>query len=212
MEFDLTDKQQRFLDYLRRRVERTGSIPSLRRAAADLGVSHTAVSQMLKALEEKGLVRRDGPYSRNVYLLNRVREAAGAMRWREVPVIGRIAAGLPLYAQPEWEDSVVVDGAVYRGTALFALRVRGDSMRDAAILDGDLVICEPRQYAQNGEIVVALLNQEEATVKRFYLHADHVELRPENPAYHPARYGFDEILVQGRVVGVHRGPEVATRL
>ena len=212
MKSDLTDKQQRFLGYLKRRVERTGSIPSLRRAAADLGVSHTAVSQMLKTLEEKGLVRRDGPYSRNVYLLNRIREAAGAMRWLEVPVIGRIAAGLPLYAQPEWDDSVVVDAAVYRGTGLFALRVRGDSMRDAAILDGDLVICEPRQYAQNGEIVVALLHQEEATVKRFYLHTNHVELRPENPAYRPVRYGFDEILVQGRVVGVHRGPEVAARM
>ena len=212
MKSELTDKQQRFLDYLKRRVERTGSIPSLRRAASDLGVSHTAVSQMLKTLEEKGWVRRDGPYSRNVYLLNRVRETAGAMRWLEVPVIGRIAAGLPLYAQPQWEDSVVVDGAVYRGSGLFALRVRGDSMRDAAIVDGDLVICEPRQYAQNGEIVVALLHQEEATVKRFYLHSDHVELRPENPAYRPARYGFDEILIQGRVVGVHRGPEVATRL
>ena len=212
MQSDLTEKQQRFLDYLKRRVEQTGKIPSLRRTAVDLGVSHTAVSQMLKTLEEKGLLRRDGPYSRNVYLLNRVRETTGAMRWREVPVIGRIAAGLPLYAQPDWEDSVVVDGGVYRGTALFALRVRGDSMRDAAILDGDLAICEPRQYAQNGEIVVALLHQEEATVKRFYLHKDHVELRPENPAYRPTRYGFDEILVQGRVVGVHRGPEVATRL
>ena len=209
---DLTDKQQRFLDYLRRRVERTGSVPSLRRAAADLGVSHTAVAQMLNALQEKGLVQRDGPYSRDVYLLNRAREATGAMRWREVPVIGRIAAGLPLYAQPQWEESVVVDGAMYRGSGLFALRVRGDSMRDAAIVDGDLVICEPRQYAQNGEIVVALIGQEEATVKRFYLHADHVELRPENPAYRPVRYGFDEILIQGRVVGVQRGPEVAKRL
>ena len=209
---ELTDKQQRFLDYLEHRVERTGNIPSLRRAAADLGVSHTAVAQMLKTLEGKGLVRRDGPYSRNVYLLNRLREAAGAMRWQEVPVIGRIAAGLPLYAQPDWEESVVVDSAVYRGSSLFALRVRGDSMRDAAIVDGDLVICEPRQYARNGEIVVALLRQEEATVKRFYLHEDHVELRPANPAYQPARYGFDEILIQGRVVGVHRGPEVATRL
>jgi len=203
---DLTDRQQRFLAYLDRRVERTGQIPSLRRAAAELGVSHAAVAQMLKALEGKGLVRRDGPYSRNVYLLNRARQAAGAMRWREVPVVGRIAAGLPLYAQPEWEESVVVDGAVYRGSGLFALRVRGDSMRGAAIIDGDLVICEPRQYAQNGEIVVALIRQEEATVKRFHLHPDHVELRPENPAYRPTRYRFDEILVQGRVVGVHRGP------
>jgi repressor LexA len=203
----LTPKQQRVLDYLERELERCGELPSLRQAARDLGVSHTAVSQLLRALERKGLLRRENRYSRTVHLLNRARETAGAMRWVEVPVIGRIAAGLPLYAQPEWGGSLVVDTAVYRGAHLFALRVRGDSMRDAAILDGDLVICAPRQYAEDGEIVVALLRQEEATVKRFFRRRDHIELRPENPAYPPLRCGFDEVLVQGKVVGVHRGPE-----
>ena len=80
-------------------------------------------------------------------------------------------------------------------------------MTHAGILDGDLVICEPRQYAQNGEIVVALIGGEEATVKRFFLHADHIELRPENPRYAPMRYRFDEALIQGKVIGLQRGPE-----
>jgi repressor LexA len=204
---DLTPKQQRFFSYLEREINRSGRAPSLRQAAADLGVSHAAISQMLKTLEAKGLVRRDGHYSRTIHLLNRARKTAGVMRWLEVPIIGRIAAGLPLYAQPEWDGSVVVDAAVYRNSNLFALRVKGDSMKDAAILDNDLVICEPRQYAENGEIVVALIDQEEATVKRFFRRRDHIELRPENPAYRPMRYGFNEVLIQGKVIGVHRGPE-----
>ena len=204
---DITPKQQRFLDYLEQELRRSGKTPSLREAARDLGVSHAAVSQMLKSLEAKGLVRRDGRYSRTVHLLNRAGEATAAMRWLEVPVIGRIAAGLPLYAQPEWNGSLVVDAAVYRSSHLFALRVKGDSMKDAAILDGDLVLCAPRQYAENGEIVVVLIRQEEATVKRFFRRRDHIELCPENRAYPAQRYSFDDILVQGKVVGVHRGPE-----
>ena len=204
---DITSKQQRFLDYLAQELRRRGKTPSLRQAAHDLGVSHAAVSQMLKALEARGLVRRDGRYSRTVHLLNRAGDPTAAMRWLEVPIIGRIAAGLPLYAQPEWNGSLVVDTTVYRAPHLFALRVKGDSMKNAAILDGDLVICTPRQFAENGEIVVALIRQEEATVKRFFRGRDHIELRPENPAYPPQRYRFDDILIQGKVVGVHRGPE-----
>jgi repressor LexA len=130
------------------------------------------------------------------------------MRWLEVPIIGKITAGLPLYAQQEWDGSVVVDAAIYRGSTLFALTVKGDSMTGAAILEGDLVICEPRQYAENGEIVVALIHQEEATVKRFFRRKKHIELRPENPAYQPMTYAFNEVLIQGKVIGVQRGPEV----
>ena len=201
----LTPKQQRFYNYLENAIRRDGLTPSLRQAAADLGVSHGAVSQLVRALEQKGVIRRDGRYSRTIHLLNRSGETAGVMRWVEVPVIGRIAAGLPLYAQQEWDGSVVVDGALYPGANLFALRVKGDSMKEAAILDGDLVICEPRQYAQDGEIVVALVHQEDATVKRFFHRRDHIELRPENRAYRPIICRFDEVLIQGKVVGLIRG-------
>ena len=207
MQLQLTPKQQRFLDYLQREIAKTGLAPSLRQAAADLGVSHAAIAQFFHVLEEKGYVKREGRYSRKVYLLNRAREAAALQRWREIPIIGRVTAGLPMYAQTEWDGSIVLDGAVYRSQNIFALRVKGDSMKDAGILSGDLAICEPRQYAQNGEIVVVLIHSEEATVKRFFLRDDHIELRPENADYAPMRYGFGEVLVQGKVVGIHRGPE-----
>lgn len=207
MQQDLTAKQQQFLEYLERCIARDGQTPSLRQAAADMGVSHGAVSQMIRTLEQKGALRREGRYSRTIHLLNRSGQTAGVMRWVEVPVIGRIAAGLPLYAQQEWDGSIVIDGAMFTGNNLFALRVQGDSMTEAAILDGDLVICEPSQYAENGDIVVALVDQEEATVKRFFRRRDHIELRPENAAYAPMRYAFNQVLVQGQVVGVVRGSE-----
>jgi len=204
----LTERQQRLLDYFQEVIAAEGSPPSLRRAATDLEVSHAAVAQGLKILEEKGYVKRQGRYSRSVYLLNRVQETAALQRWCEVPIIGRVTAGLPMYAQQDWDGTIVLDAAVYRGKNLFALRVRGDSMKNAGLLDGDLAICEPRQFARNREIVVALIREEEATVKRFFLHSDHIELRPENPEYAPMRYDFDEVLVQGKVVGIHRGPDV----
>ena len=212
MQPELTPKQRRFFSYLEREITKTGRAPSLRQAAAAMGVTHAAISQLIKALEEKGILKRNGRYSRTIHLLNRARKTAGVMRWREVPVVGNIAAGLPLYAQQEWGDSVVVDAAIYRGSNLFALKVKGDSMKDAAILDGDLVICEPRQFAENGEIVVALINQEEATVKRFFRRKKHIELRPDNPSYRPVNYNFNQILVQGKVIGVQRGPEVVGKL
>ena len=203
----LTKKQQQFFDYLERQIAQRGKAPSLRQAAADRGISHAAVSQFIQALEEKGYLKRDGRYSRDVYLLNRANQAVVAQRGREIPIIGKVAAGLPMYAQQEWDGTVLVDGEVYRDQNLFALRVKGDSMRGAAILAHDLVICEPRQYARNGEIVVALVDNEEATVKRFFLQKDHIELRPENDAYPVMHYDFGEVLIQGKVIGVIRQPE-----
>ena len=207
MQPELTAKQTTVLAYLRKEIIRRGRSPSLRQAAADLGVSHAAVAQSLRSLEEKGYVKREGRYSRTIHLLNQARETAGIQRWREVPIVGRVTAGLPMYAQTEWDGSIVLDATVYRSQNIFALRVKGDSMKDAGILSGDLAICEPRQFAQNSEIVVALINSEEATVKRFFLHDDHIELRPENTDYAPMRYGLGEVLIQGKVIGIHRGPE-----
>jgi repressor LexA len=202
-----TVKQQRLLDYLKRQLARNAAVPSLRQAALDLNVSHTTVAQMLRTLEEKGYLKRAGRYSRTVHLLEQPRQAAALQRWHAVPIIGRVTAGLPMYAQQEWDGSLVVDAGLFPGRNLFALRIRGDSMKDAGILEGDLAICEPRQYAEEGEIVVALIHGEEATVKRFFRHADHIELRPQNRAYAAMRYGFDEVLIQGKVVGIQRGPQ-----
>ena len=212
MQPKLTLKQQDFLNYLEKQIIQTGTTPSLRQAAADMNVSHTAISQTIKTLEEKGILRREGRYSRIIHLLNRTGSPAGMMRWLEVPVVGHIAAGLPLYAQQQWDGTLVIDASIYRGKNLFALKVEGNSMKNAAILDGDLVICEPRQFAENSEIIVALIHQEEATIKRFFLKDKKIELRPENPDHTPVTYDLNEVLIQGKVIGVQRGPDVTERL
>ncbi len=209
MPAELTPKQRKLLDYLRRQIERNGRPPSLRQAAADLGVSHSAVAQGLAALQEKGRIRRQGRYSRTIHIIE---PPAAAHHWRQVPIIGRVTAGLPMYAQQQWDGTVVVDGTVFKDPVLFALRIKGDSMRNAGILDGDLAICRPRQYAQNGEIVVALVEGDQATVKRFFLHPDKVELRPENPEFPVMHYDFDQVLIQGKVIGIQRGPEGMAQL
>ncbi len=203
----LTQTQQRMLDYLKQQVKENGIAPSLRTAAAELDISHAAVAQTLKSLEDKAYIRREGRYSRTLHILEDTGDIDAVQRQKQVPIIGRITAGLPMYAQQEWGGSLILDGALYPGQNLFALRIQGCSMKDAGILDQDLAICEPRQYARDREIVVALLHHEEATVKRFFLHPDGIELRPENPDFTPQKYGFDEVLIQGKVIGIVRGPQ-----
>jgi repressor LexA len=201
---DLTARQEAFFNYLKEKIGRDGRAPSLREAALDMGVSHTAVAQTIQQLEKKGVIERDGHYSRTIRLKSSNADGEAEPRVRRLPVVGQITAGLPMYAQQEWNGTVVVDGNLFRGENLFCLRIRGNSMEDAGILDGDLVICEPRQYAENGEIVAALIHGEEATVKRFFLKKDHIEMRPESNAYRTTCYHFGELLVQGKVVGVLR--------
>ncbi len=200
----LTEKQQLFFDHVEEKIEQNGKAPSLRESAAEFGVSHTAVSQLLNQLERKGFIERDGHYSRTIHLRSSKDENREFSNARELPIIGHITAGLPMYAQQEWEGTVVVDRQLFGGENLFCLQIKGESMKDAGILNGDYVICEPRQYAENGEIVAALINGEEATVKRFKLHQDHVELLPENKSFSPMQYQFNELMVQGKVIGVIR--------
>ncbi len=202
----LTQNQQKVFDYLKQKIEDTAVSPSLREAAADLKISHAAVAQTLKTLENKEYIRREGRYSRTIHILDNAGDLHTAQRQKQIPVIGHITAGIPMYAQQEWEGKLVVDAEIYQGQNLFALKIHGDSMKNAGIFDQDLAICKPRQYAQNREIIVALIHHEEATVKRFFLHKDSIELRPENSKFKSRMYEFDEVLVQGKVIGIIRGP------
>ena len=203
----LTEKQKKLLDYLREEIGRTGSAPSLRVSAADLEISHAAVAQTLKTLEDKGYIRRQGKYSRTVHILDHTGDVDAGLSRKQIPISGRITAGLPMYAQQEWEGSLVIDDRLYPGDNLFALRIQGQSMKNAGILNRDIAICQPRQYAHNKEIVVALVHGEEATVKRFFLHPGFIELRPENPKFKPQTYEFDDVLIQGKVIGIVRPPD-----
>ncbi len=207
MRLELTNNQKKIFQYLKREITKTGAAPSLRTAASDLDISHAAVAQTLKALEEKEYIRRHGKYSRTIHILEPSGELHSSQRQKQIPVIGSITAGLPMYAQQEFEESILVDAVIYPGQNLFALRIQGSSMKDAGILDQDLAVCQPRQYAQNTEIVVALINNEEATVKRFFLRYDHIELRPANADFRSQKYRFDEVMIQGKVIGIIRGPQ-----
>jgi len=207
MRLKLTQSQQKILDFLKQKVKENGIAPSLRMVAAELAISHAAVAQTLKTLENKEYLKRDGRYSRTIHILDNIGELHLAQRQKHIPVIGNITAGLPMYAQQEWEGSLLVDAKIYPGQNLFALKIKGSSMKNAGILDQDLAICEPRQYAHDKEIVVALIHHEEATVKRFFLHQDCIELRPENPDFRSQKYEFDEVLIQGKVIGIVRGPK-----
>lgn len=203
----LTEKQQKLFDYLKQEIAGSGMAPSLRRAAADLDISHAAVAQTLKTLEDKRYIRRQGRYSRTIHIFDPAGDLDTNLRQKTIPIIGHITAGLPIYAHQEWEGSILVDAALYPGQDLFALKIQGHSMKDAGILDQDIAICRPRQYAHDREIVVALIHNEEATVKRFFLHSGTIELRPENPGFSSQTYEFDEVLIQGKVIGIIRTPQ-----
>lgn len=201
---DLTKRQKEVLEYLQVKVSEIGRVPSLRESAVDLGVSHNAVALQLRELERKGAIQRSGRYSRDIRFCDILKAEKADVNKREIPIIGEVTAGLPLYAQQEFDGTVVVDPKLFPHSSLFCLRIDGYSMKGAGIFDGDLVICEPCQYAQEGDVVVALLYGEEATVKRFFLYPDYIELRPENADFNAVRYEFNEVLIQGKVVGLIR--------
>jgi repressor LexA len=164
--------------------------------------SSSTVHQHLSNLEQLGLLRRDPSKPRALELLDRaIHSAASALRPVGLPVLGTVAAGQPVLAEENVEDYVSVPEAAGGEAGNFLLRVRGESMRDAAILEGDLVVVRSQEHAANGDIVVALVG-EEATVKRFYRESDHIRLQPENDEMEPILARDVQIL--GRVVGVMR--------
>ncbi len=169
-----TDKAQRILDYVNQFVQENGYAPSVREIGAAVGLRSTAsVSYHIQALQEKGLLLSPGGKGRK-------RSIATSVRPGQIPVVGVVTAGIPILAVENQEGTMCWDG----DPSCFALRVRGDSMMGAGILDGDKVVVRPQQTADDGQIVVALLG-EEATVKRLRRRNGQVWLMPENDAYQP---------------------------
>ncbi|MDR1564620.1 MAG: transcriptional repressor LexA [Oscillospiraceae bacterium] len=173
----LTESQQRVFEYLKERSQ-SGFPPSVREICAELSIKSTStVHQHLRKLEELGYIERGSGLNRAIKIAN---EAPVV----QVPLVGRVTAGIPILAIEEIVAYIPFSGEQRRDTELFALRVVGESMIEAGILDGDIIVCEKTETAQNGEIVVAMID-EEATVKRFYREEDHIRLQPENPLYEP---------------------------
>jgi len=198
----LTERQQETLDWIRVYVKMHGKPPTMREIGERFGKASSSVFDVILALERKGYLNRSDGSSRCITLTSKV--GSGQKDTVMVPIVGRIAAGQPILATENLEGTVTIDRRLAAGRQLFALRVQGDSMVNAGILDGDLVIAAQQQDAQEGDIVVALVN-DEATVKRFRRRSDgSVELRPENPEYKPIVITHPPIMIQGKVVAVHR--------
>ena len=197
---DLTKRQKEIFDYIKRYAGKHGYPPTVREIGKAVGLtSSSTVHAHLANLEKIGLLRRDPTKPRAIELL--LDKAKRAMRGDGLPVVGQVAAGTPILAEENIEEYVEVPDTIGGEDGNYVLRIRGDSMRDAGILEGDYVVVEPADDADNGEIVVALL-ETEATVKRFYREKDRIRLQPANDAYKPIRTRDAELL--GRVVGVFR--------
>ncbi len=204
----VTDRQRAILDYVHEYVEQNGYPPTVREIGEAVGLrSPSTVHAHLAQLERAGMLRRDPTKPRALELTDRrrARESRQQAEMRRLPLVGQIAAGGPLLAEENVEDQIGVPEPLSAG-ADFLLRVKGDSMVDAGILDGDIVVVQRRQDARNGEIVVALAGEDEsadeATVKRFFREDGRIRLQPENDALEPIYAPYVQVL--GKVVGVFR--------
>ncbi len=204
---DLTKRQQEIFDFIRKYSAKYGYPPTVRDIGKAVGLaSSSTVHAHLANLEKIGLLRRDPSKPRAIELLDRaVGSAVDSVRSivspEALPLVGSVAAGQPVLAEENIEEYVAVPGLAGGEDGEYLLRIRGDSMKEAGILEGDFVVVRPQETAHDGDIVVALLG-EDATVKRFYREADHVRLQPENEAMEPIR--SKEVKVLGQVVGLLR--------
>ena len=197
---DLTKRQKEIFDYIRKYAAKTGYPPTVREIGKAVGLhSSSTVHAHLANLEKIGLLRRDPTKPRAIELL--VGKAKQALKGPGLPLVGEVAAGEPVLAEENIEDYLELPGVIGGEDGDYILRVKGDSMKDAGILEGDYVVVKQAEDAANGEIVVALL-EHEATVKRFFREKDRIRLQPENSAYKPIRTKEAQLL--GKVVGVFR--------
>jgi len=200
VELNLTKRQQEIFDYVRRYGAEHGYPPTVRDIGKAIGLtSSSTVHAHLANLEKVGLLRRDPTKPRAIEIL--VDKAKQVVGPSGLPLVGQVAAGSPTLADENIEDYVDVPGIAGGDEGEFLLRVKGDSMKNAGILEGDHVVVRRQDSASNGEIIVALV-EDEATVKRFFKEDDHVRLQPENEALEPILVQDVEVL--GRVVGVCR--------
>jgi repressor LexA len=199
VELSLTKRQQEIFDFIKSYSSKHGYPPTVRDIGKAIGLtSSSTVHAHLANLEKLGALRRDPTKPRAMEILDKARKAVAPAG---LPLVGRVAAGQPILAEENIEDYVEVPQIAGGDDGEYVLKVQGDSMKNAGILEGDYVVVHTTETAENGEIVVALL-EDEATVKRFYKEADHVRLQPENEALEPIR--TRDVQVLGRVVGVFR--------
>lgn len=192
---NLTTNQQKILDFLKDRLS-SGVPPSVREIGKAVGLSSTSsVQSNLTALEEKGYIERDPLLKRSIRIVGQSENV------HHVPLLGVVTAGQPILATEQIEGYLPYTGKVSKDKPVFALHVRGESMINAGILDGDIIFAEKTPTVRNGEMVIAMIG-DEATVKTFYKEKGHFRLQPENDFMEPII--VDEVMILGKVVGLYR--------
>ena len=204
-------RKQRIIEYIATTVRARGYPPSVREIAVAVGLASTsAVHHHLEALEREGYIERGATHSRALRLTPAATLRNGATgvlsqltrAGAELPIIGEIAAGGPIEAYQDASETLSVPGALAASEDAYVLKVRGDSMIDAHITDGDFVVIRPQQTARNGDIVVAQVEENAVTLKRFFREKNRVRLQPANEQYPPMFY--DDVRIQGKLIGVIR--------
>jgi repressor LexA len=203
----ITKRQREVYDFISDFVQKNGYAPSFEEIGEGLDLNSLAtVHKHITNLEKKGLLTRDYNKSRSIDLLppkGRLKQAMSVNTTMVLPLVGRIAAGQPIEAIPDQGATISLADFV-RSKEVYVLEVRGDSMQDEAILSGDYVLVEKAKTAHNGDIVVAIVDETEATLKRFYREGDNIRLQPSNAAMKPIMVPAANVQIQGKVIGVLR--------
>ncbi|WP_434512476.1 transcriptional repressor LexA [Desulfitobacterium sp. AusDCA] len=201
MYLDLSQRQNEILSFIKQEIRRKGYPPSVREIGDAVGLmSSSTVHGHLQTLEDKGYIRRDATKPRAIEVLESSSDLP-EKKVVQVPIVGRVTAGLPILAEENIEDTFPLPAEMVNSDNVFFLKVRGESMINAGILNGDFILVRQQNTAINGDIVVALIG-EEATVKRFFKEKTLIRLQPENPMMEPI-YSQD-VMVLGKVTGVFR--------
>ena len=192
------ENQQRILEFIKSEIEEKGYPPSVREICAAVGLRSTStVHAHLNHLEEQGLIRRDSTKPRALEVMD-----GTLARGRSVPLVGKVTAGQPILAVENIEDYLVLPQSMLGKDDIFCLRVQGESMIDIGILDGDIVVLRKQDAADNGDIVVAMTPEDEATLKRIFYEDGHVRLQPENRTMEPIY--ADSVTVLGKLMALIR--------
>ena len=215
----LTARQREIFTYIQRRIKE-GYPPTIREIGSKFGFSEKAAHDHLNALEKKKYIGREEGKPRAISILKEADPKLQTSKWLEgqnanpnlaetprdiieIPIFGRVAAGTPLLASQNIEGTLPIPTRMVNNHECFALRIIGSSMIGAGILEGDFVIVRRQANADPGDIVVALV-EDEATVKRFYIEGEEVRLQPENPTIEPVIFSVNDVMILGKVIGLHR--------
>jgi repressor LexA len=199
---ELTQKQEEVLDFIQNYLASQGMAPSVREIAEALGKSPQAIQQLIESLRAKGCLQHQPSKSRTNIPVQL--QLYTSEQINEVPILGRVQAGLPVMAEENVEGSLPLPRDWAKDDKVFLLRVKGDSMRDGHILPGDLALVRQQKSAENGEIVVARVDHSDITLKRFYRRANRVVLKPDNAKYDPIEIGSGDVEIIGKLIGLYR--------